>query len=156
MKTEIRPITVAEAFDSPAFEELCNEYRSESLRNPHMLGALPDREGYARMVQAGVLHPLGAFADRQLVGLCTVLVTPVLHFGGKSIATTETLFVAQAYRAGGLGMQLLRMAELVARDCGAQGLYVSCPEGGRLQQILPRRGYHATNHVFYKGLAWVQ
>lgn len=65
------------------------------------------------MVQAGVLHPLGAFADGQLVGLCTVLVTPVLHFGGKSIATTETLFVAQAYRAGGLGMQLLRMAELV-------------------------------------------
>lgn len=113
MKTEIRLITVAEAFDSPAFEELCNEYRSESLRNPHMLGALPDREGYARMVQAGVLHPLGAFADGQLVGLCTVLVTPVLHFGGKSIATTETLFVAQAYRAGGLGMQLLRMAELV-------------------------------------------
>lgn len=37
MKTEIRPITVAEAFDSPAFEGLCNEYRSESLRNPHML-----------------------------------------------------------------------------------------------------------------------
>lgn len=64
MKTEIRLITVvAEAFDSPAFEEPCNEYRSEPLRNPHMLGALPDREEYARMVQAGVLHPLGLFAD---------------------------------------------------------------------------------------------
>jgi len=73
------------------FKDLCNEYRSESLRNSHTLGSLPDREGYARMV----------------------LVTPVLHFGGVYIATTETLFVAQAYRAGGLGMQLLRMAELV-------------------------------------------
>ena len=43
MKTETRPVTVAETFDSPAFEELCNEYRSESLHNPHMLGGLTVR-----------------------------------------------------------------------------------------------------------------
>lgn len=152
MPSEIRPITVAEAFDSPAFTALCDEYRAESLRNPHMLGALPDRDGYARMVQAGMLFPLGAFVDGELVGLCAVMVTPVLHFGGKRIATTETLFVAQAHRAGGLGMRLLREAEAVAVKQGAQGLYVSCPDGSRLQQILPRVGYAVTNHAFYREL----
>ncbi len=152
MLSEIRPITVAEAFDSPVFSALCDEYRAESLRNPHMLGALPDRDGYTRMVEAGLLFPLGAFVDGELVGLCTVMVTPVLHFGGKRIATTETLFVAQAHRAGGLGLRLLRSAEAVAVEQGASGLYVSCPDGGRLQQILPRAGYTVTNHVFYRGV----
>lgn len=148
------PITVAEAFDSPAFAALCDEYRAESLRNPHMLGALPDRDGYARMVEvdAGMLFPLGVFVDGELVGLCAVMVTPVLHFGGKRIATTETLFVAQAHRAGGLGLRLLREAEAVAVEQGAQGLYVSCPDGSRLQQILPRVGYTVTNQIFYRGL----
>ena len=53
MEPTIRTITVAEAFDSPVFAALCDEYRAESLRNPDMVGALPDREGYARMVDAG-------------------------------------------------------------------------------------------------------
>lgn len=152
MTAEIRTITVDEAFDAPAFAALCDAYREESLRNPHMMGALPDREGYTRMVATGMLHPLGAFVDGELVGLCAVMVTPVLHFGGKCIATTETLFVAKEHRSGGLGTRLLRAAEAKARECGAAGLYVSCPDGGRLQQILPRMGYQVTNHVFYRGL----
>jgi hypothetical protein len=94
MEPTIRTITVAEAFDSPVFAALCDEYRAEALRNPDMMGALPDRDGYARMVDAGLLHPLGVFVGDELVGLCAVLIAPVLHFGGKVIASTETIFVA--------------------------------------------------------------
>ena len=147
----IRPITVAEAFDSPVFAALVDEYREESLRNPDMLGAPPDREGYARMVEAGLLHPLGVFVGGELVGLCAVLVSPVLHFGGKVIASTETLFVAKAHRAGNVGIKLLRAAENVAARAGAGGLYVTAPTGGRLERVLPRAGYHETNRVFYRG-----
>ena len=88
MEPTIRTITVAEAFDSPMFAALCDEYRAESLRNPDMMGALPDREGYARMVDAGLLHPLGVFVGEELVGMCAVLIAPVLHFGGKVVAST--------------------------------------------------------------------
>ena len=38
MEPTIRTITVAEAFDSPVFAALCDEYRAESLRNPDMMG----------------------------------------------------------------------------------------------------------------------
>lgn len=152
MEHTIRTITVDEAFDSPVFAALCDEYRAESLRNPDMLGALPDREGYARMAGAGLMHPLGVFAGDTLVGLCAVLITPVLHFGGKVLASTETLFVAEAHRAGNAGLKLLRAAEEVAANAGAGGLYVTAPAGGRLERLLPHVGYHETNRVFYRGL----
>jgi len=152
MEPIIRPITADEAFDSPVFVALCDEYRDECLRNPNMLGAAPDREGYERLIAAGVLHPLGAFVDGELVGLCAVLITPVLHFGGKIIATTETIFVAKAHRAGGSGVKLLRAAEDLARAAGAGGLYVTAPVGGRLERLMPHVGYHETNRIFFRGL----
>lgn len=152
METTIRAITIDEAFDSPVFAALCDEYRDESLRNPDMIGALPDREGYARMVGAGLMHPLGVFVGDELVGLCAVLISPVLHFGGKVIASTETLFVAEAHRSGGAGMKLLRAAEEIAINAGAGGLYVTAPTGGRLERLLPHVGYHETNRVFFRGL----
>lgn len=149
----IRPITVAEAFDSPVFAALCDEYQAESLRNPCMMGALPNRGAYTQMVDAGFLHPLGAFVGDDLVGLCTVLIAPVMHFGGKVVATTETLFMAEAHRAGGAGQKLLRAAENVAAQAGAGGLYVSAPSNGRLERLLPCVGYHETNRVFFRGFA---
>lgn len=153
MEPIIRPITADEAFDSPVFADLCDEYREECLRNPNMLGALPDREGYERLIAAGVLYPLGAFVGDELVGLCSVMITPVLHFGGKIIATTETLFVGKAHRAFGSGLKLLRAAEDLARAAGAGGLYVTAPVGGRLERLMPHVGYRETNRIFFRGWA---
>lgn len=149
---DIRAVSVAEVFDSGMFVALCDEYRAESLRNPNLMGSLPDRDGYTRMVEIGLLRPLGVFDAGELVGMCAVMVTPVLHFGGKVIASTETLFVAKAHRAGGVGLRLIRAAEQAALDAGAAGLYVTAPVGGSLERLMPRVGYRETNRVFYRGL----
>ena len=151
MKPSVRPITVDEAFDSPVFVALCDEYREESARDPGLMGALPSREPYTNMVNLGLMRPLGVFVDGELVGLCAVLITPVPHFDGRVLASTETLFVAQAHRAGGAGLQLLRAAEALAADAGASGLYVTAPVGGRLERVLPGMGYRETNRVFFRG-----
>jgi len=153
MEPVVRPITAAEAFDSPAFVALCDEYRGEALRNPHLRGAAPDRKTYEALISAGLLYPLGVFVGGALVGLCAVLVTPVPHYARRLIASTETLFVAQAHRASGAGLKLLRAAEQVARDNGVDGLYVTAPSGGRLERILPHAGYAETNRVFFRELA---
>jgi GNAT superfamily N-acetyltransferase len=148
----IRAATVAEVFDSPTFEALADEYRAESLRNPDLMGGLPDREGYARLAEMGMLRLLGVFLGADLIGVCTVLVTPVLHFGGKLIASTETVFVMEAHRASGAGTRLLLAAEALALEAGAGGLYITAPTGGRLEKVLPLAGYRETNRIFYRGL----
>jgi len=153
MEPVVRPITAAEAFESPTFAALCDEYRDEALRNPRMVGSLPDRACYEGWIAAGLLHSLGVFVGEELVGMCAVLITPVPHYSGRLIASTETLFVAEAHRASGAGLKLLRAAEQVARDNGVDGLYVTAPRGGRLERILPHAGYAETNRVFFRELA---
>lgn len=146
-----RRVAFAELAEAPTFEVLCAEYARESA-NADLAGRAPDQQAYAALQAAGVAHFLGVFRGAELVGFACLLVTPVPHFEGRLIGTTESLFVAAAHRPGGAGIALLRAAEALARDLGATGLYVSSPAEGRLARVLPGAGYRETNRVFYRGL----
>ena len=61
-----------------------------------------------------------------------LLVTPVPHFRGRLIGTTESIFVAAAHRPGGAGIALLRH-----RGAGAR------PGRYRLVRVRPGRGRRA-------------
>lgn len=147
----IRPVTIAELFDAPNFAELRAEYEAESLRNPDMIGAPPNRAGYEQMERAGLLRPLGAFDGDRLVGFCVVLISPVLHFAGKVLATTESIFLSKGCRRNGAGIALISAAEDAAEEAGAKGLYITAPTDSSLSRVLPRLGYGQTNAVFYSG-----
>jgi len=147
----VRRVAAAELANAPAFASLCAEYAHESA-NADLAGCAPDYHAYASMEAAGVAHFLGVFRGEELVGFACLLVTPVPHFHGRLIGTTESIFVAAAHRPGGAGMALLRATEALARDLGATGLYVSGPAEGRLVQLLPAAGYRETNRTFYRGL----
>lgn len=152
MSLPIRPITIADAFDAPNFTALCDEYRAESLRNPYVTSAPPDRDAYQYMQDAGVLHMLGAYENDTLVGMVVILIASPPHYAGKLLATVETLFLSKPHRHGRAGVELIRAAESAAVKHGAQGLYISAPSGGRLEDLLPAVGYHETNTVFFRGL----
>lgn len=147
----VRRVASGELADAPTFAGLCTEYAQESA-NADLAGRPPDVDAYSRMEAAGVAHFLGVFKDGELVGFACLLVTPVPHFQGRLIGVTESLFVAAAHRPGGAGMALLHAVEALARDLGADGLYVSGPAEGRLVQLLPAAGYRETNRTFYLGL----
>lgn len=148
----VRRVAAIELAGAPKFPSLCAEYAQESA-NADLAGRAPDIDAYLRMEAMGVAHFLGVFRGADLAGFACVLVTPVPHFQGRLIGTTESLFVAAAHRPGGAGLALLRAAEALARDLGATGLYVSGPANGRLARMLPGAGYRETNRVFYRGLS---
>lgn len=148
----IRRVSGTELSSAPAFSGLCAEYAQESA-NSDLIGPTPDLDTYFRLEAAGVAHFLGAFKRDELVGFAALLVTPVPHFQGRLIGTTESIFVAAAHRRGATGLALLRSLEALARGLGATGIYVSGPAEGRLVQVLPRSGYRETNRTFYRGLA---
>lgn len=147
----VRRVDFAELAQAPNFEDLCAEYARESA-NADLAGRAPDQQAYAALQAAGAAHFLGVFRGAELAGFACLLVTPVPHFQGRLIGTTESLFVAAAHRPGGAGIALLRAVEALARDLGAAGLYVSGPAEGRLARMLPGAGYRETNRVFYRGL----
>lgn len=156
MNVELRRITIAQLFESQGFEDVCAAYCAESNRNESLAGSAPDRARYEALEQAGILQTIGAFDACNIVGLAIILMTPVPHFAGKTVATTESIFMLSEYRKAGAGANLLSAAKSLAKDCGCSGLYVSAPSGGRLERVLPRAGFVETNRIFYSSFDGVQ
>jgi len=143
--------SVAAIAGAAEFAALAAEYAAEAA-----IDGLPPpaakMETYRQLEAAGILHAFSALLDGGLVGFITVL-APVLPHYGVPIAVSESFFVAAAHRSTGAGLRLLQAAEGEARALGSPGLLVSAPFGGRLFEILPRRGYVETNRVFFRKVA---
>lgn len=144
----IRPSTVAELEAAPAFPDLLAEYAAESAIEG-MPPPSAKMETYRALHDAGLLHVLAAWVDGVLAGFITVLAAPLPHYG-RTVAVSESFFVARAHRSTGAGLKLLRAAENKARELGSPGLLVSAPYEGDLFRVLPRIGYAETNRVFFK------
>lgn len=143
--------TVAEIETSPTFADLLAEYAAESA-----IKGMPEPaaklETYRQLEAAGALHVLAAWHDDALIGFLTILSAPLPHYG-RSVAVSESFFVAKAHRPTGAGLRLLRAAEDKAREMGSPGLLVSAPYEGDLFKVLPRAGYSETSRVFFKEVA---
>lgn len=147
----VRRCTVAELEHAQGFSVLGEEYAAESSRAD--LGTCHPQVGaYKQLESIGLMHFAGAWIGEELVGLVSVGVTTVPHYVGP-IATTESYFVRQHARKSGAGKLLLDIAEDIALERGAVGLFVSAPTDSRLSVVLPRTGYQRTNEVFFKRLA---
>lgn len=147
---DIRTCSVAEIEAAGALHDLLASYGAESSM-PELGAVSAHFDTYRAMEAAGALHVIGAFDDG-LVGVATLLVYGLPHYGGRRICSLESFFVSPAFRRGGTGLKLLRAAETKAMELGAAALLVSAPVGGRLANVLPRTGYRETNRVFVRGL----
>lgn len=147
----IQATTIAALEDAPNIWALLAEYANESA-----IDGLPPPairvDRYKQMEAAGILHPISALLDGELVGYLTVLASDLPHYS-RTIAVTESFFVAKVHRGSGAGLKLLRAAETKAREIGSPGLLVSTPYEGKLFHVLPRLGYRESNRVFFKELA---
>jgi GNAT superfamily N-acetyltransferase len=146
----VTPCRVVDLEAAPDFAALADEYADESL-----IDGMPPPKAYwsrYRMLEdAGLLSVFAAKEGDALLGFISVLTATVPRYA-QPIATTESFFVARAYRRTGSGLRLLRAAERRALEIGAAGLLVSAPTGGRLADVLPRAGYRETNRVFFRSL----
>jgi GNAT superfamily N-acetyltransferase len=136
------------------FDALCAEYAAESGRMPEFGEPKVDADAYRAMEAAGVAQCIGAWdvgAHRdELVGFGVVTLTVLPHYT-KLIGCLISFFVASSARKGGAGTQIRELAEQIAKERGALGLMISAPAESRLDVILPRIGYRATNRVYFKG-----
>lgn len=148
--SEVRRVSLATLIDDPRFQTLVDEYTVESS-----IKDMPpinwQREMYQQFEKVGIFHVLAAYQGEELIGFMTMIVTVLPHYGALT-ATTESVFVAEAHRAGGAGLKLIREGEAWAKELGAVGLLLSAPAGGKLESLAPRIGYKQTNVVFFKGL----
>ncbi|WP_162244384.1 GNAT family N-acetyltransferase [Burkholderia sp. Leaf177] len=152
----IRECSADELANASNFDALCAEYAAESGRMPEFGEPKVDIDAYRAMEAAGVAHFLGvwnvgAYRD-ELVGFGVVTLSTLPHFS-KRIGCLISFFVAANARNGSAGTRLREAAERIASENGAAGLMISAPCESRLDVILPRSGYRATNRMYFKGFA---
>lgn len=147
----VRPCTVAEVFGASNIDALLAGYASESSI-AGLPPAVPNRDIYQVLEDSGAMTVLGAFQDDLLVGFLALVVSTNPHYS-RTLAVTESYFVAEQFRKTGAGIQLLRAAEDTARAKGAVGILVSSPSEGRLAEVLPHTGYAETTRAYFRSLA---
>jgi GNAT superfamily N-acetyltransferase len=152
MHAAIRQCTFDELASAASFDALCAEYAAESGRIPGLGAANVDAAAYRTMEAAGVACCIGAWCGDELVGFGVVTVSVLPHYS-KRVGCLISFFVAGHARKGGAGTRIREEAERIAQTRGAVGLMISAPAESRLDVILPRIGYHATNRLFFKGFA---
>lgn len=146
----IRYCTIDEIEHAPNIGAIVAEYVEES-HNPELPSPDVQWEHYKALEASDLLVPIAAFADDELVGFVTMLASKMPHHG-KTLAITESFFVAKAHRKGGAGLKLLRAAEHHAKGIGSPCLLVSAPHGGALEAAMPKLGYRHANTMFVRSL----
>ncbi len=139
---------MSEIFSAPNIKELLDEYAEESaiFGLPHPKAKV---DLYKQLESVGFLYPIGAFCEDGLVGFILVLTHILTHYSER-VSTTESFFVAKAYRKTGAGIKLLRAAEGYAKEIKSLGLLISTPIGGDLAEVLSKTDYRETNRVFFR------
>lgn len=150
MSTVIRRTTVVHMATLPEFGPLLQAYANESQNPVFGQQATPNIDYYAALEATGALRALGAWSDDMLVGVATVLTSPVPHHS-KPVCVMESLFLHPDHRFGGLGIKLLRAAEVLAAETG-DALFVTAPPGGALMRVIRRLGYSSAGATFVKAL----
>lgn len=150
--TDVRQCTFDELASAAGFDALCAEYAAESGRMAEFGEPRVDANAYRAMEAAGVAQCIGVWVGEDLAGFGVVTLTVLPHYS-KLIGCLISFFVAPCARKGGTGTRIRELAEDIAKARGALGLMISAPSESRLDVILPRSGYRATNRVYFKGFA---
>jgi GNAT superfamily N-acetyltransferase len=148
VKDGLNRVTVAELMLSAEFPALVEGNARESAL-PEMPPPYPKLERYQPLESTGVLATFVWASGGRIVGYLLVLTCVVPHYE-RPMAVIESIFIDTAHRKGGAGLAFLQAAEERARHQGCQHVLASAPSGGRLADVLPRRGYREANRVFVK------
>ena len=106
----------------------------------------PSPDEYIAAEKSGAFIPVGVFEGGRIVGGVNIMIHRIPHYQ-EVLASVESIFLAKEFRHGTAGLRLLREAEKVAREAGAQVLMVGTRCGSRFEELC-RCLYTPVNTVF--------
>lgn len=98
----------------------------------------------------GNLVVVTARDGEKLVGYCSFILAPSLHYSGIVNAEVDVFFLQKQYRKGMSGVRLLQFGENACKQKGATHIVQKCKIAQDLSPILQRMGYNKIEYVFLK------
>ena len=112
----------------------------------------PDIERFKEFENQDRFLFLGAFDGDKPVGYVAVIFHSILHNADNVFAACDAIFVKPEYRNGLLPGRLIKMAESVAKEAGADIFTYGCKPGDDFIDVLLRRGYQPAEVIMSRGL----
>lgn len=113
----------------------------------------PDLDKYLKCEENGNLRIYTVRFDHKLIGYACFFVTPHAHYVNSLQALQDVLYLDPEYRAGRIGLNLIRFSEDELRGDGVQVVHqhvkLAHPTLGR---ILERLGYQAVETIYSRRL----
>lgn len=144
---EIKHLSFEELFHACGFEELVNEYCTETankaIGTPQM-----QVERYSLLDQAGTLHCIAAFDKNQVVGLAGLIVTDSQHYAFP-IVGVDSFYLRKEWRKGATGLKLLREVKRTAFGLGSPGCTFMAPPDSELDKLCFLLGMTNTHKAYW-------
>lgn len=133
-------------------EALFTAHFDEIALHKERLILSPDRERYQLLENAGALFTLIVRDDSDAIaGYAVTVVVRHMHYD-MLYAQNDVIFLRDDLRRSGVGVDLIRAAEVEAKSRGAVVLAWHAKQGTALERLLPALGYGVQDVVFDKGL----
>jgi GNAT superfamily N-acetyltransferase len=111
----------------------------------------PSAEAYQKVVDCNAMFVIAALDGDDVIGYCTMIISPHLHNPDVIVASNDALFVAKPYRNGMTSGRLIKAAEDEAKRRGASKVLWHTRAGTSFAAMLERRGYQPSDIVVMKG-----
>lgn len=146
MALEIAEVIASEWLDEAS--ELAHSHWNECERHLQPAGVKVNVEALKALEEVGALLALGVFDDERLVGYCVLILSPHLHYD-ITTATVDLLFLAEEYRRGRVGLEMIERANALAKERGAEGVTWAAKPDSTLDHILQRLYGEPVDKLYY-------
>lgn len=108
-----------------------------------------DFSRYLQLDAAGIHYAVVAFDGNELIGYNSMLIAESPH-NREMTATTDTIFIKKEYRKGGLGTQMIKIAEEEAKKRGATNIMVTFKNSDSHPEIVKELGFFSYETIYAK------
>jgi len=112
----------------------------------------PDKDAYRALEAAGQLRCYTVRDRARLAGYVVFIVRQNMHYKGSLQANQDVLFVLPEYRAGLIGIRLIKEAERRLAAQGVQVVYHHAKRTNKVGELLGRLGYDLVDEIRAKRL----
>lgn len=108
-----------------------------------------DYNKYLKMEELGVHYFVVAYTDTELVGYNSMFVSPSPHTK-ELTALTDTIFIKKEWRKSGIGSEMIRLAEVEAKERGAKNIMVTFKNDSPHPEIVKSQGFFSYETIYAK------
>lgn len=131
-------------------QELWLEYYTEISVDKDNLKLSMDIEKYKSMEDSGILKILTARKNTKLVGFFIGLLTTHLHYKDSLCAFQDLLFVSKSQRKSTIGIRLLKEAEILFKENGADYLFFASHPSKDISSLLKYLKFRKNDTTYIK------